>query len=117
MRRHVGLLVVHVMEGRDLKKMDAFGKADPFLELYTQPTCVEKTVKASLDSLTHYLVERICLVAWLAMRLIRLPIDVRSQYGVFMTLGVSCGSIINLLSAPDQACLLVSTSSQGGQTS
>ena len=43
--RHVGLLVVHVIEGRDLKKMDAFGKADPFLELYTQPTDVEKTVR------------------------------------------------------------------------
>lgn len=43
--RHVGLLVVHVMEGRDLNKMDAFGKADPFLELYTQPTDIEKTVR------------------------------------------------------------------------
>ena len=49
MRRHVGLLIVHVMEGRDLKKMDAFGKADPFLELYTQPTAVEKTVGDSID--------------------------------------------------------------------
>ena len=47
--RHVGLLVVHVMEGRDLKKMDAFGKADPFLELYTQPTDVEKTVRLTLS--------------------------------------------------------------------
>ena len=45
--RHVGLLVVHVMEGRDLKKMDAFGKADPFLEMYTQPTAVEKTVRGT----------------------------------------------------------------------
>ena len=43
--RHVGLLVVHVMDGRDLNKMDAFGKADPFLELYTQPTDIEKTVR------------------------------------------------------------------------
>ena len=42
--RHVGLLIVHVMEGRDLKKMDMLGKADPFLEMYTQPTAVEKTV-------------------------------------------------------------------------
>ncbi|CAL5218486.1 g172 [Coccomyxa viridis] len=41
--RHVGLLIVHVMEGRDLKKMDMIGKADPFLEMYTQPTAVEKT--------------------------------------------------------------------------
>ena len=67
MRRHVGLLVVHVMEGRDLKKMDAFGKADPFLELYTQPTCVEKTVKDSLDPSFGYLFKRSCLLAWLAM--------------------------------------------------
>ena len=68
MRRHVGLLVVHVMEGRDLKKMDAFGKADPFLELYTQPTCVEKTVKGPLNSSSRSLFERFRLLAWLAMR-------------------------------------------------
>ena len=78
MCRHVGLLVVHVMEGRDLKKMDAFGKADPFLELYTQPTCVEKTVKDSLNSSIRYLFERFCHMAWLATRLIRLLIDGRS---------------------------------------
>ena len=41
----MGLLIVHVMEGRDLKKMDMIGKADPFLEMYTQPTAVEKTVR------------------------------------------------------------------------
>ena len=55
MRRHVGLLVVHVMEGRDLKKMDAFGKADPFLELYTQPTTVEKTVRVSCSGFRNLL--------------------------------------------------------------
>lgn len=43
----MGLLIVHVMEGRDLKKMDMLGKADPFLEMYTQPTAVEKTVCAA----------------------------------------------------------------------
>lgn len=43
--RHVGLLVVHVASARDLKKMDAIGKSDPFVELYTQPTDVVKTVK------------------------------------------------------------------------
>jgi Ca2+-dependent lipid-binding protein len=41
----VGLLVVQVMSARDLKKMDTFGKADPFVELYTQPTSVAKTVR------------------------------------------------------------------------
>ncbi|BDA44378.1 Synaptotagmin-5 [Coccomyxa sp. Obi] len=41
--RHVGLLVVHVAQARDLKKMDAIGKSDPFVELYTQPTAVAKT--------------------------------------------------------------------------
>ncbi len=45
--RHVGLLVVQVVQARDLKKMDTFGKADPFVELYTQPTAVMKTVRAS----------------------------------------------------------------------
>ena len=49
--RHVGLLIVHVMEGRDLKKMDMIGKADPFLEMYTQPTAVEKTVRGILTAL------------------------------------------------------------------
>lgn len=56
LRRHVGLLVVHVMEGRDLKKMDAFGKADPFLEMYTQPTAVEKTVRGTYKNFSFYLV-------------------------------------------------------------
>ena len=55
MCRHVGLLVVHVMEGRDLKKMDAFGKADPFLELYTQPTTVEKTVRVTCSGFCNML--------------------------------------------------------------
>ena len=44
-RRHVGLLVVQVVGARDLKKMDAFGKADPFVELSTQPTHTVKTVR------------------------------------------------------------------------
>jgi len=47
---------VHVMEGRDLKKMDAFGKADPFLEMYTQPTAVEKTVRGTYKNSSFYLV-------------------------------------------------------------
>ena len=55
MCRHVGLLVVHVMEGRDLKKMDSFVKADPFLELYTQPTAVEKTVRDLFSALCNLL--------------------------------------------------------------
>lgn len=40
----MGLLVVQVVEARDLKKMDLIGKADPFVELYTQPTAISKTV-------------------------------------------------------------------------
>lgn len=49
--RHVGLLVVHVSQARDLKKMDTIGKSDPFVELYTQPNAVAKTV--SLHILRH----------------------------------------------------------------
>ena len=41
----MGLLVVQVVGARDLKKMDAFGKADPFVELSTQPTHTVKTVR------------------------------------------------------------------------
>ncbi len=33
--------------------MDMIGKADPFLEMYTQPTAVEKTVRETFDSLEH----------------------------------------------------------------
>jgi hypothetical protein len=58
----VGLLVVHVMQGRDLKKMDAFGKADPFLELYTQPTDIEKTVRLTSSCSQGDLCERLSLV-------------------------------------------------------
>ena len=47
LRRHVGLLVCQVVQARDIKKMDAFGKADPFVELYTQPTNIQKTARAS----------------------------------------------------------------------
>jgi len=47
--RHVGLLVVHVSSARDLKKMDTIGKSDPFVELYTQPTDVAKTVTPPLS--------------------------------------------------------------------
>jgi hypothetical protein len=46
----VGLLVVQVVQARDLKKMDTFGKADPFVELYTQPTHTQKTVRCSLHA-------------------------------------------------------------------
>ncbi len=45
--RHVGLLVVHVAQARDLKKMDAIGKSDPFVEIYTQPTSFAKTVRSN----------------------------------------------------------------------
>ncbi|EIE26093.1 hypothetical protein COCSUDRAFT_46488 [Coccomyxa subellipsoidea C-169] len=41
--RHVGLLVVHVAQARDLKKVDTIGKSDPFVELHTQPNAVAKT--------------------------------------------------------------------------
>ena len=41
----MGLLVCQVVQGRDLHKMDMLGKADPFVELYTQPTAVQKTVR------------------------------------------------------------------------
>ena len=52
LRRHVGLLVVQVVGARDLKKMDAFGKADPFVELSTQPHHTVKTVRAALGRMT-----------------------------------------------------------------
>lgn len=45
LRRHVGLLVVQVVQARDLRKMDMLGKADPFVELYTQATSTVKTVR------------------------------------------------------------------------
>lgn len=43
-RRHVGLLVVEVVEAKDLHKQDVFGKADPLVELWTQSTHKEQTV-------------------------------------------------------------------------
>lgn len=46
--RHVGILEVHVLEGRNMRKMDTIGKSDPWVELYTQPTHKEKTVHSKL---------------------------------------------------------------------
>ncbi len=45
MCRHVGILEVHVLEGRNMRKMDAIGKSDPWVEVYTQPSHKEKTVR------------------------------------------------------------------------
>ena len=50
--RHVGILEVHVLEGRDMRKMDAIGKSDPWCELYTQPSHKEKTVWPPSDRCT-----------------------------------------------------------------
>ena len=47
MCRNVGLLVVHVVEAKDIRKMDMLGKTDPVLEVYTQHTHVQKTVYAN----------------------------------------------------------------------
>ena len=47
-RRNVGLLVLKVKEAEGLKKMDMLGKADPFVEAYTQAHQMEKTVRWSL---------------------------------------------------------------------
>ncbi|KAK9868031.1 hypothetical protein WJX84_002145 [Apatococcus fuscideae] len=49
--RHVGILQVSVLEGRNMRKMDTIGKSDPWVELYTQPTHKEKTThkKNTLD--------------------------------------------------------------------
>ena len=44
MRRNVGLLVLKVVEAEGLKKMDTFGKSDPFVEAYTQAHQTERTV-------------------------------------------------------------------------
>ena len=44
-RRNVGLLVLKVVEAEGLKKMDTFGKADPFVEAYTQAHQTERTVR------------------------------------------------------------------------
>ena len=52
-RRHVGLLVCQVVQARDIRKMDAFGKADPFVELYTQPTAIQKTARAPFAAPCH----------------------------------------------------------------
>ena len=46
-RRNVGLLVIKVVEAEGLKKMDTFGKADPFVEAYTQAHQVERTVRSA----------------------------------------------------------------------
>jgi Ca2+-dependent lipid-binding protein len=43
--RHVGLLIVTVLEAKGLKKADAIGKSDPFVELWTQATNISKTVR------------------------------------------------------------------------
>jgi len=45
--RSVGLLVVKVVEAEGLKKMDTFGKSDPFVEMYTQAQQMEKTARPS----------------------------------------------------------------------
>ena len=47
-RRNVGLLVLKVKEAEGLKKMDMLGKADPFVEAYTQAHQMEKTVRGFL---------------------------------------------------------------------
>lgn len=58
--RHVGILEVHVLEGRNMRKMDAIGKSDPWVEVYTQPSHKEKTVCVSfalvpdLPQLAHF---------------------------------------------------------------
>ena len=44
-RRNVGLLVLKVVEAEGLKKMDTFGKSDPFVEAYTQAHQMERTVR------------------------------------------------------------------------
>ena len=44
----MGLLVLKVKEAEGLKKMDMLGKADPFVEAYTQAHQMEKTVRWSL---------------------------------------------------------------------
>jgi len=49
--RSVGLLVVKVVEAEGLKKMDTFGKSDPFVEMYTQAQQMEKTARALLSKL------------------------------------------------------------------
>jgi C2 domain len=41
--RHVGLVRLLVIKGRDLKKADLLGKSDPFVEAYTTAEQVEKT--------------------------------------------------------------------------
>ena len=46
-RRNVGLLVIKVVEAEGLKKMDTFGKADPFVEAYTQAHQMERTVRSA----------------------------------------------------------------------
>lgn len=46
--RHVGILEVHVLEGRNMRKMDTIGKSDPWVEVYTQPTHKERTVRPLL---------------------------------------------------------------------
>lgn len=42
--RHVGLLIVEVVEAVDLHKQDVFGKADPLVSVWTQGTRKETTV-------------------------------------------------------------------------
>lgn len=42
-QRHRGALQIDVIEARDIPKMDTIGSADSFVEVYTDPTNVEKT--------------------------------------------------------------------------
>lgn len=34
-----------MLEGRNMRKMDTIGKSDPWVEVYTQPTHKERTVR------------------------------------------------------------------------
>ena len=47
MCRHVGLLIVEIIEADELHKQDVFGKADPLVSVWTQGTRKETTVRPS----------------------------------------------------------------------
>lgn len=60
--RHVGLLVVEVVEAKDLHKQDVFGKADPLVELWTQSTHKEQTKHVKHTLTPHWNDTKYCLV-------------------------------------------------------
>ena len=55
-RWHKGVLLVWVLEAKDLHKQDVGGKADPFVQLQTRVQDLEKTVRA--HNLLHLLVHK-----------------------------------------------------------